>query len=327
MSFLCDVIEFFGGIRWCLIYSLIGFIAYESVLKTWFYFSSRNVKFVRGLPFLGSAYQYTLYLENASHSYGRCYEQFPNERFIGIYDFLGKPSYLIRDPDLVKQILVTDFDHFVNHRFNLGEAEPLFSRSLFGMSGERWRRMRATLSPAFTGRKMRLMHNLMVETTEKFMEALRKQNKRSETINGKDVFSRYACDVIASCAFGLNVDSITYPDNPFYKAGVSFATITFWMTLKFVAFLSVPKLMQKLKLPVFDPNVTNYFRDIVKKAIQKRVEQKEVRHDMIDLLIKARDGKLDDEVDKNDEGLISGSEPSSVNSTEKFTGMFIKVVS
>lgn len=321
VSFLCDMIEFFGGIRWCLIYTLFGYVIYENVLKTWFYFSRRNIKFVRGLPLLGSAYQYLLYLENVTRSFQRCYEQFPNEKLIGIYNPLGTPVYLIRDPDLVKQILVTDVDHFLNHHMQFGEAEPLISRSLFGLNGERWKRMRATLSPAFTDRKMRLMHHLMVETTEKFMEALRKVNKKTETINASDVFSRYACDVIASCAFGLNVDSITYPDNPFYKAGLAFVSNNLLQTIKFMGYINAPKLMQKFEVHVFDQNVINYFREIVKKTIQKRIESKEVRNDMIDLLIKAREGKLDDDVDKNDEGLIKGSEPSTVESAEKYTGM------
>ena len=39
-------------------------------------------------------------------------------RFYGVY-FLGAPSYSIRDPELIRRILVKDFDHFVDRQENI----------------------------------------------------------------------------------------------------------------------------------------------------------------------------------------------------------------
>ena len=39
-------------------------------------------------------------------------------RFYGVY-FLGNPSFTIRDPELLRRILVKDFDHFVDRQKNV----------------------------------------------------------------------------------------------------------------------------------------------------------------------------------------------------------------
>lgn len=49
---------------------------------------------------------------------------------------LTLPTLLIRDPELIKQITVKDFDHFVDHRsFASDDADPLWSKNLFSLKG------------------------------------------------------------------------------------------------------------------------------------------------------------------------------------------------
>lgn len=68
----------------------------------------------------------------------------------------------VRDPELIKQLTIKDFDHFPDH-FSIfdEEMDPLMANSLVMMKGQKWRDMRATLSPAFTGSKMRQMFVLV----------------------------------------------------------------------------------------------------------------------------------------------------------------------
>lgn len=127
---------------------------------------------------------------------------------------LRHPMLVIRDPDLIKQMVVKDFEHFSNHReflFN-DEVEPLMGKSLIMMRDQKWRDMRATLSPAFTGSKMRQMFRLIVECAEEATSVLLKEAE-SKKSNGdgkyvpemKDIFTRCMTDVIATTAFGLKV--------------------------------------------------------------------------------------------------------------------------
>jgi len=40
----------------------------------------------------------------------KLYDEFPEEPYVGIYQFLS-PMLLIRDPELIKQVMVKDFSY------------------------------------------------------------------------------------------------------------------------------------------------------------------------------------------------------------------------
>lgn len=55
--------------------------------------------------------------------------------FLGTYQLL-KPVLMLRDPDLIKQITVRDFEHFTDHRIFLPDGiEPLWNKNLFALTG------------------------------------------------------------------------------------------------------------------------------------------------------------------------------------------------
>ena len=53
------------------------------------------------------------------------YKQFRSEKMVGIFN-LGTPNLVIHDVELAKQIMVKDFDHFVDRRdFGLSETNEV----------------------------------------------------------------------------------------------------------------------------------------------------------------------------------------------------------
>jgi cytochrome P450 family 9 len=70
---------------------------------------------------------------------------------IGFFDF-RTPKYLIRDPEIFKQISVKDFESFEDREvFIKPEVDSLFGNSILCLRGKKWHDMRAILSPGFTG--------------------------------------------------------------------------------------------------------------------------------------------------------------------------------
>lgn len=54
---------------------------------------------------------------------------------------MNKPTLVLRDPELIKQMIVKDFDHFTDHTTMIHEdVEPLWSRNLFSLKGKTDRR-------------------------------------------------------------------------------------------------------------------------------------------------------------------------------------------
>lgn len=302
-----------ADIFWALFAILISCFVYHFIIKTWWYFERRNIVYYRGWPLFGSMYRSVLGLQSEAENITQIHRAFPNERFIGFYDMFGQPSYFIRDPDLLKKITITDFDHFVNHLWHFDEdIDPMLGRSLFSIRDEQWRRMRTTLSPAFTGNKMRLMHKLMLDTTNEFITSLRADvTNDGKEFDIKEVYQRYASDVIASCAFGIKMNSYRDADSEFYRAGMEISNFSGWMGFKLFAWISAPRLMKLLKLKLFTDEVTNFFRRTISSNFAQREKDGIVRNDMIDLLIKVKNGTLSSQnetEDDNQDSFVQGTD-------------------
>lgn len=193
-------------LKYFLVSSTVLPFTYHNVLKNWSYFGDRNIKYERGLPLLGTFWRFFFNMDGQAQGMQKLYKKFPNERFVGMYETFGTPSYLIRDPELIKQIAIRDFDHFVNHEPALDAANlPMFARTVFMLRYEPWRQMRATVSPAFISSRMRLMHVLMVETSKEFCDTLGEHVRGGQReYEAEELFSKFTNDIIASCAFGTN---------------------------------------------------------------------------------------------------------------------------
>ena len=152
---------------------------------------------------------------------------------------------MIRDPELIKQIVVKDFDHFVNHRdtFRQLDKDNLFAHSMFVMQDGKWKDMRSTLSPFFTGSKMRQMFHLINEValdSNEFLQNELKQNRNE--IDLKDFFSRFTNDIIATAAFGLQVNSFKQAANEFYQMGKKVTNFSTLMNIKMMLIMNCSSL-------------------------------------------------------------------------------------
>ncbi|CAH2106044.1 unnamed protein product [Euphydryas editha] len=249
------------------------------------YFDKMGIKYVPGVPIFGNVFKSTFTLKHFVEDLDAVYKAYPDEKYVGYIEGTT-PIILVRDPELIKTITVKDFDHFVNHKeFFSPEVEPLFGGSLFSLKGERWHDMRTTLSPAFTGSKMRKMMPFMAEVSANIIEYLR--DHVNEDIDVEDLIRRYTNDVIASTAFGLQVNSLKDRDNEFYKIGQDLSHFNFFQRLVFFMSAAFPNAIKKSGLQIFPPKVTNFFRNLVTSTMEHREKNNIERPDMIQLLMEA----------------------------------------
>lgn len=146
----------------------------------------------------------------------------PEDPYIGFYIF-HKPILLLRDHDLIKQIMIKDFDVFPNRRFGSGiERDAMNLNSILSMKQPRWRYVKNKLTPVLTGQKLKNMIPLMMECG-KFMLSFIEQLPTDETGRSewevKDIGSRYSTDVLASLAFGVSINSFDEKESAFCKNG------------------------------------------------------------------------------------------------------------
>jgi len=123
--------------------------------------------------------------------------------------------FLLRNLELIKTVLIKNFEAYPDHRGFVDFNEPLFENNLFSLRGEKWRNVRNLLSPSFTFNKMKLMSECAVD----FAKFLSTSPADKSSIDMKDICSKYTNDIITTCAFGIKINSIKGPTNKFYIYG------------------------------------------------------------------------------------------------------------
>jgi hypothetical protein len=134
-----------------------------------YFYVTRNFKFWQKLgipyatptPFFGNLKNCTFQKVNIGKHLQQIYEEHSDKPYVGMFSF-DKPSLLIRDVGLVKNILVKDSQSFIDHIVTINEdLEPVASKGLLVLKGQLWRQVRTSLTPVFTSGKMKMMFHLV----------------------------------------------------------------------------------------------------------------------------------------------------------------------
>lgn len=208
--------------------------------------------------------------------------------FGGVYLFT-QPTLFIKDPTLIKQILIKDFDFFVDRGTYVNEKDDPLTGHLFSMPGERWRFMRNKLSPTFTSGKLKQMINNFAingQRLQNYLETIATSD--NNLIEARNVMSRYTIDSITLLAFGIETDCINNTNEKFFQIGQRFSEPPLLLTLKqFIAVFS-PRLMNILKFRIIERETEEFIRVVTEQSLNLRENEKIVRRDFMQLIVQLR---------------------------------------
>ncbi|XP_011695537.1 PREDICTED: cytochrome P450 9e2-like, partial [Wasmannia auropunctata] len=186
---------------------------YYFLFKNLNHFKKHGIPYKPPIPLLGNMGPWILRLQSLTELVKDIYYLHPEAKYIGMFD-MNLPVVMLRDPELIKSITLKNFEIFPDHRTSINEnQDPLFGKNLFSLRGDKWRQVRTLLTPAFTSSKMKTMFKLMTECGVDFGNYLVQLPPEQRIMEMKDVFARYTNDVIATCVFGISVDSMKNPEN------------------------------------------------------------------------------------------------------------------
>lgn len=211
-------------------------------------------------------------------------------KIFGLYAFI-RPCILIRDLDLLKRVFTTDFHHFESRGFCYNEKDDPLSAHLFSIYGSKWRKLRTKLTPTFTSGKMKLMFNFVKDCADNLVDYIEKTVDEEGGFDCKDTMGSFSADVIGSCAFGLQCDSLKNPEAPFRKIGQKIFNQGANIILKFQFTKLFPSLARMLHIKYTLSEASDFYFNTVKQTIDYREKKNVTRNDFLQLLIEMKNHK------------------------------------
>ncbi|XP_049831017.1 cytochrome P450 6k1-like [Schistocerca gregaria] len=266
-------------------------------LYVWF---SHSYKYwqKKGAPYLepqfpfGNIYKSFVGKQSMPLDMAEAYRQLKGNRFGGIY-FFKRPTLVVVDPDLIRSLLVKDFWTFQDRAAPVNQKEPL-SQHLLALRGNKWRRLRVKLTPTFTSGKMKMMFQTMADCGREMVKVLEEPATRGEVIEMRELSARYTTDVVASVAFGIQVDSQRDPENEFRQWGRRIFSQGPLNTLNTLIASINPKLLTLLRIQSNISVISEYFRGMVRETVKYREENNITRNDFMQLMIQLKnEGSVD----------------------------------
>nr|QBC73130.1 cytochrome P450 mono-oxygenase [Osmia bicornis] len=271
------------------------------ILIAFYYYAISNFDFwkKRGVvgptptPFFGNTMDLIFTNISLRHYIKTAYDQYKNEPMIGLY-LMKKPSLILNDPELIKHVLIRDFSKFADRGALVYEKTEPLSPHLFNLEAERWRPLRARLSPIFTPGKMKEMFYLIIECSQHLEKYLAKEVEKGEPLECRELTTRFTIDVIGSCAFGIEMNALADGRSEFHQKGRNVFDATFENVFRFKMKQFFPELYDLLGYIIPERRLASFFTKAVMDTIKYRQENDIFRPDFINMLmeLKAHPEKL-----------------------------------
>lgn len=224
--------------------------------------------------------------------FGDYYNKFRNSGypFVG-FNFLHKPAALILDIKLAKNILIKDFSNFSDRGQFHNERDDPLTGHLFNLDGIRWKEMRQKLSPTFTSGKMKFMFPTVIKVSEEFVKVMFEEvpvKTGGSIIEIKELMARFTTDVIGTCAFGIECNTLRNLNEDFRKMGSKPFTELRHGAILTTFQMSFPNLAKKLRMRLITEDVHQFFMGLVEETIAYREREKVKRNDFMEMLIELK---------------------------------------
>nr|CAD7432091.1 unnamed protein product [Timema monikensis] len=272
---------------------LIAVYAYNRFIYT--YWWRQGVPYISpSVPF-GNFWSVITQRECFAEGYRAIYDRCTGP-WVGLF-LLHKPVLMVKDPELIRTILMKNFANFHDRGMYVDEKDDPLSAHLFSLSGQKWRKLRAQLTSTFSSGKLKSMTPIMVSCTEELNLHLQ---ECEDVVELKEILASFSTDVIASCAFGIQCNSLRDPNSEFRKWGRKMFEPGLENTFRSILCFLYPSVASFLRVRSMVSGVTEFFQSVVRETIEYRETKDISRPDFMQLLIQLKNhGELqDDEPDK-----------------------------
>ncbi|XP_060063954.1 cytochrome P450 3A24-like [Ylistrum balloti] len=207
--------------------------------------------------------------------------------------FEGPTAVLVTtNMELLHEVFVKQFKKFHARKVFPVQVDPDRDENvhMFFARGERWRRLRSIINPAFSTTKMRNMTPMINTRIDHLMAVVDTYGRNDDDFDVYDVFQRLTMDTIAECGLGLENSSLKNPDDCWLKHSRKVITDTtkrpFLFLLGFIfpkfheLWITIYKLLGYLSFnPVF------WLEEKIKEIVNERKDLQVNKVDLLHLML------------------------------------------
>ncbi|KAF5285082.1 hypothetical protein FQA39_LY16771 [Lamprigera yunnana] len=289
----------------------IGFL-YFYVKKELTFWKNKGVFTMEPSFLIGNAKDLILTKESISGAIANFYDLMKKKSIpYGGFYFLTKPIFVPVDIELIKRIMIHDFDHFTGHLVDSYESDPL-SKHLFALKGEPWKQLRQKLSPAFTPSKTKMTFPIAQKSVNHLIDLVKSELKTEDSVlEVHRLIVKYTINVTISTLFGLESKELKNEDTEFQKVSEVFFKENLKDSVVRTLMFLCPNLLAFFKVRSIPKNIANFFIKLTNDITTYREENNIVRQDIMHLLLQIKNNvKIgDNEVgivkDRNNTGNVS----------------------
>lgn len=275
---------------WLAVLVSLGVVIYWHLTRTFSHWKNKGVFYLTPQILFGNLKERMLFRISFHEFQRNLYNKCEGHRVAGIYEG-RRPSLMIRDPQLIRDVMVGNFDFFTDRPSHRARSKKYIEKMLLNLKGQHWKQVRSILTPTFSSGKLRIMQSLVNISGEQLKEFLETNiSSEEQEFEMKELFGRFTMDVIASCAFGVQCNSLKQPNAEFATMAAKFNDISLPKRLYvfFLLFVAPSFLFRFLTLPIFNLQVLEYLANLVQNAREVREHSPECRrNDFLQLMLDA----------------------------------------
>ncbi|CAG9838965.1 unnamed protein product [Diabrotica balteata] len=190
-----------------LLTATICLLVYKYLTRHFDYWRKRKVAHEKPMLLFGNFYEVFTFKTTIQEHIKKIYDRI-DAPYFGIFIF-DEPLLVLKDPKLVKDVLIKDAAVFANRR-PATPTHPLMKHALFFLNYPHWKSLRTKITPVFTSAMLKNAHNnYLTEIGQSMTKFL---NKNKDVIDSRRVGELFASEMIFKYFFGA--DANCFEDKP-----------------------------------------------------------------------------------------------------------------
>ncbi|XP_059612640.1 probable cytochrome P450 6a13 [Phlebotomus argentipes] len=207
------------------------------------------------------------------------YNDYSKVPYIGYYKVF-KPAIMVRDVELLKNVLVNDYAYFAANDFASNDTTPFLQ-----YDESKWKVGRTVASHMFTTARLKAIFSRMQRTGEKLIEYITEQGEDAD-IEAKSVTVKASIESLVSCLFSTDANCFSDPNNEFYSMGKTFLKPSFWLGLRYTLIYHLPFFSN---LTFHRKNIEEWGTKVAMDEIKSRESENNDSEDFLQAMLKIKD--------------------------------------